>query len=113
MIRINKSGEDGVTIKLNGNNLEQVKSLKYLGSTLTSNGYCSTEIRSRIALAKVAFNSRRELLTKKFSIRLKKEMIKTLRWSVLLYGSESWTLKKVDIRRLESVEMWFGGEWSR
>ena len=44
-MRINKNGEDGVTIKLNGNNLEQVNSLKYLGSTLTSNGYCSTEIR--------------------------------------------------------------------
>ncbi|XP_047474126.1 uncharacterized protein LOC125028694 [Penaeus chinensis] len=55
--------------------------------------------------AKDAFNSRRELLTKKFNLRLKKRMIKTLVWSVLLYGSESWTLKKEDIRRLESADI--------
>ena len=71
-MRINKSGEDDVTIKLNGKDLEQVKSFQYFGSILTSRGYCSTEIRSRIALAKVAFNSRRKLLTKKFNTRLKK-----------------------------------------
>jgi len=37
-------------------------------------------------------------------------MIKTLMWSVLLYGSETWTLKKEDIKRLEACEMWF---WRR
>ena len=37
-------------------------------------------------------------------------MIKTLMWSVLLYVSESWTLKEEDIRRLDSVDMWF---WRR
>ncbi|XP_047482497.1 uncharacterized protein LOC125034639 [Penaeus chinensis] len=110
VMRINKNGEGDVTIKLNGKNLEQVKSFQYLESILTSNGYCSTEIRLRIALAKVAFNSRRELLTKKFNLRLKKRMIKTLVCSVLLYGSESWTLKTEDIRRLESADMWF---WRR
>ena len=34
-------------------------------------------------------------------------MIKTLMWSLLLYRSELWTQKKEDIRRLESVEIWF------
>ena len=38
-----------------------------------------------------------------------KSQVKTLVWSVLLYGSETWTLKQADIRRLESCEMWF---WS-
>ena len=56
VMRINKSGTDDVTIKLNGKNLEQVESFKYLGSILTSNSYCCTEIRSWIALAKDAFN---------------------------------------------------------
>ena len=33
-------------------------------------------------------------------------MIKTLVWSVVLYGSETWTMRKADIRRLEAFEMW-------
>ena len=34
-------------------------------------------------------------------------MIKTLVWSVLLYGSESWTLKEEDINKLDSTKIWF------
>jgi len=37
-------------------------------------------------------------------------MIKTLMWSVLLHGSETWTLRKEDIKILEACEMWF---WRR
>ena len=37
-------------------------------------------------------------------------MVKTLVWSTLLYGSETWTLRKEDIRKLEAVEMWM---WRR
>ena len=48
----------------------------------------------------------RMLLTKSLNQTLKKRLAKSLVWSVLLYGSEAWTLKKDDIRRLESFEMW-------
>ena len=65
MMRFNRNGEGEAMIKLNNKNLEQVKSSKYLGSILSNNGYCSVEIKSRIMLAKTAFNSRRELLSKK------------------------------------------------
>ena len=40
------------------------------------------------------------------SRNLKKRMIKTLVWSVVLYGSETWTMRKEDISRLEAFEMW-------
>ena len=63
-------------IKLNNKNLEQVKSFKYLGSILSSNGYCSVEIKSCIMLPKIALNSRRELLSKSLGIKLRKRMIK-------------------------------------
>jgi len=41
---------------------------------------------------------------------LKKRMIKTLVWSVTLYASETWTMRKEDIKRLEAFEMWL---WRR
>ena len=64
MMRFNRNGEGDAMIKLNDKNLEQVKSFKYLGSIFSNNGCCSEEIKSRIMLAKIAFNSRRELLSR-------------------------------------------------
>ena len=97
-------------IMISGSRIEQVKSFKYLGSTMTEDGRCETDIKVRIALAKEAFSKRGELLTKSFRKEVKKMMVKTLVWSTLLYGSETLTLRKEDIRRLEAVEMWI---WRR
>src|SRR4029077_12983240 len=60
----------------------------------------------RIALAKEAFNNRKELLTKRLNKVVKKKIVKTLVWTTLLYGCETWTLKEEEIRRLEATEMW-------
>ena len=46
--------------------LENVKCFKYLGSTLTDDGRCTCEIKSRIAMAKAAFNNKKNLFTSKF-----------------------------------------------
>ena len=46
--------------------LENVKCFKYLGSTLTDDGRCTCEIKSRIAMAKAAFNKKKHLFTSKF-----------------------------------------------
>src|SRR4030088_1053009 len=61
-------------------------------------------------MAKAAFVKRKELLTRKMSRTLKKRIIKTVIWSVTLYGTETWTLKKEDMKRLNSLEMWM---WRR
>ena len=57
-------------------------------------------------LAKQAFNNRKELLTKQMKKPLKKRMIRTLVWPVALYGCETWTLRKVEVDKLEAFEMW-------
>jgi len=110
VMRVAKKPGGKVNIQINGVKIEQVQSFKYLGSTLTEDGRCETEIKVRIALAKEAFSKRKELLTKRFSIRVKKKIVKTLIWTTLLYGCETWTLKKQEIKRLEATEMWM---WRR
>ena len=102
--------EGEVDITINGTRVEQVKSFKYLGHTMTEDGKCETEIKCRIAQAKEAFGNRKELLTKSLKTATKIKIIKTLVWTTLLYGSETWTLKKEDIRKLEALEMWL---WRR
>jgi Reverse transcriptase (RNA-dependent DNA polymerase) len=108
VMRVSREGEVNITI--NGTKLEQVKSFKYLGHTITDDGRCETEIKCRIAQAKEAFGNRKELLTKSLKKATKIKIVKTLVWTTLLYGSETWTLRKEDIRKLEALEMWL---WRR
>ena len=47
------------------------------------------EIKVRIGMAKDAFRKRKELLTEKMSVDVKKQIVKTVVWSVALYGAET------------------------
>jgi hypothetical protein len=67
-----------------------------LGSILTYDGRCTREIKSRIALAKVAFNKKKILYISKLDWNLKKKLIKGCIWSMALYGAETWTLRAAD-----------------
>src|SRR5688572_10039906 len=73
---------------------------------ITTDAKCHREIKRRIAIGKEAFSNRRELLRGKLNRNLKIRMIKTLLWSVVLYGSETWTMRKADIRRQAAFEIW-------
>ena len=64
----------------------------------------------RISIAKEAFNRKRSLLRSKLNIELRKKLVRFYVWSVGLYVSETWTLRKLDREYLENFEMWF---WKR
>ena len=85
---------------------ENVEFFKYLGSILTNDGRCTCEIKCRIAMAKVALNKKRTLFTSTLDLELRKKLVKCYVWSIALYGAETWTLRAVDQKRLESFKMW-------
>ena len=74
---------------------------------ITDDARCENEIKVRTAIAKLALSRKQELLARTMKLELKKRIVKTLVWTVLLYGAETWMLRKEDIRRLEAYEMWF------
>jgi len=86
--------------------LENVECFKYLGSMLTNDGRCTCETKSRIAMAKAAFNKKKTLFTSKLDLNLRKKLIKCYIWSMAFYGAETWTLRAEDQKYLESFEMW-------
>jgi len=100
------NGGGVVNITVDGKRIEQVKSFKYLGSIITEDGRSDVDVKSRIAMAKDAFNQRKDLLTRGLSRTLKKRMVKVLVWPVVLYGCETWTLLQDEINRLQALEMW-------
>ena len=73
---------------------------------LTDDGRFTCEIKSRIAMAKAAFNKKKKnLFTSKFDLNLRKKLAKCYVWSMALYGAETWTLRATDQKRLENFEV--------
>ena len=94
-------------IVLGRNEIKQVERFKYLGSLVSIDGDSTPEICARLALAK---NVTSQLIglwkAKEISLKLKKQLVKSLVWSVALYGAESWSLKLSDMKKIESFELW-------
>lgn len=103
--------EERMNVVIEGQTLEQVKNFKYLGGMIYTNGSCTQEIRCRISMGKTAFLKVKDLLTsKRIPLKLRKRFAKCYIWSVVLYGSETWTVRKKEEKYLESFEMWL---WRR
>ena len=94
-----------VTIMVDQKQLVNVECFKYLGTMLTNDGRCTCEIKSRIAMAKAAFN-KKTLFTSTMNLNLRAKLVKSYICSMALYGDETWTLRAADQKCLESFEMW-------
>jgi hypothetical protein len=80
---------------------------------LTNYGRCTCEIKSRIAMAKAAFNKQRVLFNSKMDFELRKKPVKRYICVIGLYGAEIWTLRAEDQKHLENFEMWCWRGWRR
>ena len=93
-------------IQVAGESIENVEKFEYLGSLLTWDNNCSEEIKRRIGKATGALASLQHICnSKKLSIDSKLRVLNTCVFSVLLYASETWTLKEVDKKKLLAFEM--------
>jgi len=110
VMRISRNGEGNMDIYINGNKIDQVKSFKYLGTEITSDGRCSKEIQIRIARTKNAFTKVKELLSKGLQIETKRRIVSSIVWSVFLYGSETWAIRQQEYKNIDALEMWI---WRR
>ena len=81
-----------------------------MGSTISDDGCCDNEIKSRTAMAKIVFQDGKKLFIGKMNVELKKRIVKCLVWYVATYAAETWTLTKMDKRRIEAFEVWI---WRR
>jgi hypothetical protein len=88
--------------------IKQVDKFSYLGSLITEDGEWDVEIKRRIGMAKNTFYKLEKVLrNRKMLMSTKKRVLDSYVMSVLLYGSECWTISPTMKKRLEAVEMWF------
>ena len=84
-----------ISIRVEGKPVQQVDRVVYLGSMTTEDGKCDKEIKRRIGIARTAFESMANILSRNTSIELRLRTAKCYIWSTLIYGAETWTLTKV------------------
>lgn len=88
-------------------NLEVTDNFVYLGSNISNNGSCEPEIRRRIGMAKGAMSQLDKIWKdKNISMNTKSNLVRTLVFSIFIYGAETWTIKKADRNRIDAFEMW-------
>ena len=81
VMKVSRSNES-LKIKVNNRELKEVDHFKKFGSVLTRDGYCTREIKMRIAIAKEAFNRKMSLLTSKLNIEVGGEK----NWLGVMFG---------------------------
>ena len=100
-----KKNPDGLV--LGGKEVQKVERFKYLGSMIADDGNSEQAIRIRLAMGRSVVGQLAEVWKgNEIGRGLKVKLMKTLVWTVAMYGSESWTLKKGDERRINAFELW-------
>ena len=79
----------------------------FLGSKITADGDCSHEIKRRLLLGKkVMTNPDSILKSRDNTLPTKVCLVKAMVFPVVMYGCESWTIKKAERRRIDAFELW-------
>ena len=87
--------------------MEIVTDLIILDSKITANGDCSHEIKRRLLLGgKAMINLDSLLKTRDIPLPTKVHLVKAMVFPVVMYGCESWTIKKAEHRRIDAFELW-------
>ena len=83
----------------------------FLGSKITADGDCSHEIKRRLLLGmKVMTNLGSILKSRDITLPTKVRLVKAMVFPVVMYGCESWAIKKAECRTTDAFEMWY---WKR
>ena len=78
-----------------------------LGSKITANGDCSHEIKRCLVLGrKVMTNPESILKSRDITLPTKVHLVKAMVFPVVMYGCESWTIKKAEHQRIDAFELW-------
>ena len=87
--------------------VETVTDLTFLGSKITADGDCSHEIKRRLRLGrKVMTNLDSVFKSRDIILSTKVRLVEAMVFPVVMYGCESWTVKKAERRRIDAFELW-------
>ena len=93
--------------QIDGETVETMADIIFLGSKITADGDCSHEIKRCLLLErKVVSNLDSVFKSRDITLPTKAHLVKTMVFSVVMYGCESWTVKKAEHGRIDAFELW-------
>ena len=93
--------------EINGETVETVSGFIFGGSKITADGDCSHEIKRRLFLGrKVMTNLDSIFESRDITLQTKFHLVKAMVFPVVVYGYESWSVKKTEHRRIDAFELW-------
>ena len=93
--------------EIDGETVETVSDFIFLGSKITEDGDCSHEIKRRLLLGrKFMTNLDSMLKSRDITLPTKVCLVKAMVFPVVMYGCESWTVKKAERRIIDAFELW-------
>ena len=93
--------------QIDGETVKTVADFNFLGSKITADGDCSHEIKRCLLLGrKVMTNLDSILKSRGITLPAKVCLVKAMVFPVVMYGCESWTIKKAERRRIDASELW-------
>ena len=90
-----------------GETMETETEFIFLGSKITADGDCSHEIKRRLLLGRKAMPNLDSILkSRDLTLPTKVRLVKAVVFPVVMYGCESWTIKKVELWRIDAFKLW-------
>ena len=92
--------------EIDGETVETVSDFIFRGSKITADGYCSHEIKRHLLLGrKVMTNLDSILKSRDITLPTKVRLVKAMVFPLVMYGCESWTVKKAERQRIDAFEL--------
>ena len=93
--------------KIDGETMQTVTDFIFLGSKITVHGDCSCEIKRHLLLGRKAMTNPESILkSRDITLPTKVYLVKAMVFPVVMYGCESWTIKKAECWRIDAFELW-------
>ena len=93
--------------EIDGETAETVRDFIFLGCIITADGECSQEIKRHLLLGRKAMTNIDSVLkSRDITLPTKAHLVKAMGFPVVMYGCESWTIKKAECQRIDVFELW-------
>ena len=93
--------------QIDGETVETVADFIFLGSKITAAGDCSHEIKRRSLLGRKVMTNLDSIFKRRdITLPTKVHLVKAMAFPVVMYGCESWTIKKAECRRIDAFELY-------
>ena len=95
-----------ISWEIDGETVETVSDFNFLGSKITADGDCSHEIKRRLLLGREVMTDLDSILkSRDITLPTKVHLVKAMVFPVVMYGCESWTVKKAEHQKIEPFEL--------